>query len=180
MDKYMQVDFRLPSQRIFGLGERNREFALTEGAWTMWANGQENPYDDGLGMKQTYGVHPFALVQASENKNEFVGVWFRNTNAQSPIVQYNTTDGSALLRYITTGGKIHAYFFMQGTAKEIISRYMTVIGKPRMPPFWSMGWGAGSRGYDTLAEYTAMVENYTTAGVPLDGIFLDMQYMNAG
>jgi len=29
MDKYMQVDFNLPSQRVFGLGERNREFALT-------------------------------------------------------------------------------------------------------------------------------------------------------
>lgn len=28
MDKYLQVDFALPSQRIFGLGERNREFLL--------------------------------------------------------------------------------------------------------------------------------------------------------
>lgn len=50
MDKYMQVDFNLPSMRIFGLGERNREFALTEGAWTMWANGQTHPYDNGEGM----------------------------------------------------------------------------------------------------------------------------------
>jgi alpha-glucosidase (family GH31 glycosyl hydrolase) len=89
MDKYMQVDFNLPSMRIFGLGERNREFALTEGAWTMWANGQTHPYDNGEGMKQTYGVHPFALVQASDNKDEFVGIWFRNTNAQTPLIQFN-------------------------------------------------------------------------------------------
>ena len=51
MDKYLQVDIALPSQRIFGLGERNREFLLDQGTWTMWANGQETPYDDGTGMK---------------------------------------------------------------------------------------------------------------------------------
>jgi hypothetical protein len=39
MDKYMQMDLILPSRRIFGLGERNREFNLGEGTWTMWANG---------------------------------------------------------------------------------------------------------------------------------------------
>lgn len=65
MDKYIQMDFKLSSQRIFGFGERNREFALGEGTWTMWANGRETPYDDGTGGKQTYGVHPFALVQTS-------------------------------------------------------------------------------------------------------------------
>ena len=62
MDKYMQLDFQLPSRRIYGLGERNREFTLGEGAWTMWANGQETPYDDGSGGLQTYGVHPFTLI----------------------------------------------------------------------------------------------------------------------
>lgn len=38
-DKYIQMDLHLQSRRIFGLGERNREFALKEGTWTMWANG---------------------------------------------------------------------------------------------------------------------------------------------
>lgn len=63
MDKYMQADFQLPSQRIYGLGERNREFALSQGTWTMWASGADKVYDDGQGgFKQGYGVHPFALV----------------------------------------------------------------------------------------------------------------------
>ena len=49
MDKYTQMDMNLPSRRIYGLGERNRNFTLEEGTWTMWANGQETPYDDGTG-----------------------------------------------------------------------------------------------------------------------------------
>lgn len=81
----MQLDLILPSQRIFGLGQRNREFALTEGTWTMWSIAAFNPYDDGTGGKQTYSVHPFVLVQTKQ-KGEFMGIFFRNTNMQSPVV----------------------------------------------------------------------------------------------
>lgn len=49
MDKYIQLDMNLPSRRIYGLGERNRYFTLEEGTWTMWANGQETPFDNGTG-----------------------------------------------------------------------------------------------------------------------------------
>jgi alpha-glucosidase (family GH31 glycosyl hydrolase) len=95
MDKYMQLDLNLPSQRIYGLGERTREFTLSEGTWTMWANGQETPYDDGTGGLQNYGVHPFALVQ-SARAGEYFGIYFRNSNAQSPVLKHNK-DGSSTL-----------------------------------------------------------------------------------
>jgi len=62
MDKYIQMDFQFQSQRVFGLGERIHEFGLSEGAWSMWAKGQDSPYDDGMGGKNIYGVHPFALI----------------------------------------------------------------------------------------------------------------------
>lgn len=39
MDRYTQIDFKLNSHKLYGLGERNRGFALDEGTWTMWANG---------------------------------------------------------------------------------------------------------------------------------------------
>lgn len=150
MDKYIQVDFMIHSQKIFGLGERNRGFALDQGTWTMWANGQETPYDDGSGFKQTYGVHPFVLVKTNET-NQFLGMYFRSSNAQSPIIKYND-DGSTTFRYITLGGKLEAYFLMQGTAKEIISRYQSIIGRPKLPPFWAMGFHAASYAYSDLSK----------------------------
>lgn len=30
---------KLPSQHIYGFGERVADFQLTEGAWTMWSHG---------------------------------------------------------------------------------------------------------------------------------------------
>lgn len=62
MDKYIQMDFTLPSQNIYGLGERIHEFNIGEGTWTMWSSGQMSPYDDGMGRKGVYGVHPFIMV----------------------------------------------------------------------------------------------------------------------
>ena len=56
------MDFTLPSQRVFGFGERVGDFLLSEGTYTMWANGQPQQVDDGLGRRGTYGVHPFILV----------------------------------------------------------------------------------------------------------------------
>ena len=79
LDKYIQMDFKLPSQRLYGLGERVHEFGLTQGTWTMWAIGQNSPYDDGKGRKGVYGVHPFVLIQG-KNKNDFFGMFFRNSN----------------------------------------------------------------------------------------------------
>lgn len=46
---------------MYGFGERVREFSLGEGTWTMWAKNQY-AYDDGLGGKNSYGVHPFVLI----------------------------------------------------------------------------------------------------------------------
>jgi hypothetical protein len=47
-DKYIQMDFILPSQYVYGLGDRVHEFRLAEGAYSMWASGQDHsPYDDG-------------------------------------------------------------------------------------------------------------------------------------
>lgn len=176
MDKYMQMDFLLPSKKIYGLGERNREFDLGEGTWTMWAHGRETPYDDGTGGKQTYGVHPFALIQ-SKTPGLFMGMYFRNSNAQSPIIKHNE-DGTSVLSYITTGGVIDVYFMMKGSAKEVIRMYQNIIGKPSLPPFWALGWHSASYGYFTLDQVKENYDNYNKDNLPIEGVWLDIKYMD--
>jgi alpha-glucosidase (family GH31 glycosyl hydrolase) len=111
MDKYIQFDMILPSQNIFGFGDRKHEFKLGEGTYTMWASNMYNGYDDLSGRKGTTGVHPFILVQSGKTKGEFFGIFFRNANAQSPILKYGKGTNTTL-SYITTGGDLEIYFFM--------------------------------------------------------------------
>jgi hypothetical protein len=95
------------------------EFQLGEGTWTMWASGQDSPYDDGRGRKGTYGVHPFIMIQSGKSKDDYFGMFFRNSNAQSPVIRY-LDNGKTLLSYITTGGQVEIYFFLHGSAKDVI------------------------------------------------------------
>jgi hypothetical protein len=87
----------------------------------MWAVGLDSPIDDGLGRKGTYGVHPFILVQSAV-KGDYFGMFFRNSNAQSPVLKF-TEDGKSILSYITIGGQIEIFFFLHGSAKDIVSQY---------------------------------------------------------
>jgi alpha-glucosidase len=66
-------------------------------------------------------------------------MYFRNSNAQSPVLRY-TSEGKAVLSYIAIGGQIEAYFILHGSAKSIIQKYQNLIGTPNLPPFWAMGW----------------------------------------
>jgi alpha-glucosidase (family GH31 glycosyl hydrolase) len=177
MDKYMQLDLNLPSRRIYGLGERNGDFLRGEGSWTMWANGQETPFDYGTsGASQGYGVHPFALVQTSK-PGEFMGVFFRNSNAMSPVITY-TGEKESTLSFITTGGQIEIYFFFKGGPKDIIKAYQNFIGKPTLTPFWSLGWHASAYAYKTQDDVQANINGYKDAKIPLEGIWLDIPYLD--
>lgn len=120
-DKYIQMDFVLPSRHCYGFGERQQQFELPEGAWGMWSTGStdQSRLDPGLGRGGSYGVHPFIMVR-TKNVQKYIGIYFRNSNAQVPILRYNTGAGalsSGTLSYITLGGQIEAYFFISGSAK---------------------------------------------------------------
>ena len=50
-DKYIQMDFLLPTQHCYGFGERQQQFKLPEGAWGMWSSGNtdQSSLDPGFG-----------------------------------------------------------------------------------------------------------------------------------
>lgn len=140
MKRYNQLDLVVPSKHIFGLGERTTNLTIGEGAWTLWADGQEPKYDTGVGDGQSYGVHPFALVQTAV-PGRFIGLFFRSSNAMTFLVKHQ--DDKAKLTYISTGGQIEIYFMLKGSAKDIIKQYQEIVGKPSLPPVWALGWHTG-------------------------------------
>ena len=38
-DKYIQMDIKLPSRNLYGLGDRVHQFKLREGAFGLWSSG---------------------------------------------------------------------------------------------------------------------------------------------
>lgn len=115
------------------------------------------------------------LVQTAV-KGEFFGMFFRNSNAMSPVIQYKDED-EALLSFITTGGQLEIYFMFKGSAKQIIQAYQNIVGKPSLPPLWAMGWNTASRGYTNLTSVVNNINYYEAYDIPLEGVWLDVPYM---
>lgn len=173
--RFIQIDFKIPGSHIYGFGERETSFELGQGAWTMWPQDTLSDYDMGMGGKQLAGMHPFCLIKSNVS-DEFFGIYFRSSNAQSPIVSFE--NNQHILRYITTGGNLDINFFFRGSAKEIIAEYQSFIGFPKLPPFWAMGWHASGNGLESLEEVKDIVSKYNENNVPLESVWLDGKYMD--
>lgn len=150
-DKFIRLDLKLASQRIFGFGERVSQFALGEGAYESFNFGFDEKYDPTTAGNQAYGTHPFVMFQGKD-KQEFFGMYFHNSNAQVPLITHDDATGEATFTYITTGGIIEVYFFTHGSPQFILQQYHELIGKPHLPPFWTMGFQQGSWTYGSQAE----------------------------
>ena len=52
-----------------------------------------------------------------------------------------------------------------------------MFGKQTMPPLWALGWHSSAYAYKTLDMVKANVENYKNNSIPLEGVWLDIPYM---
>ena len=171
-DKFIQMDILLPSQYVYGFGERIHDFRIQEGTWTMWATPLQD-VDDGLGRKGTSGVHPFVLVRG-KNKDDYFGIYFRQSTAMSPVLRYY--EDKSVLSFISLGGALDIYFFVHGSPKEMIQQYHNTIGsKFNLPPFWALGWHEASAYFKDTKSVTDIVQKYIDNNLPLDAIHLGSQ-----
>lgn len=153
---YGAVKSNVPdSSHIFGLGERAHNFILEDGIYTMWALDNPAEYDEArINGNQGYGVHP--VYFARRGNGNYFGVLNLNANAQR--VTLRTAEGRREIEHEITGGIYDFFIFTDNdetnnTANDAIKRYHRLIGKPLLPPFWSLGWQQTRYGYDTIEEF---------------------------
>lgn len=61
--------------------------------------------------------------------------------------------------------------------EELLERYHSLIGKAHIPPFWSMGYHQSRWGYKSLVEVVEVVDLFESYDIPIDGLWLDLDYM---
>lgn len=87
----------------------------------------------------------------------------------SPV--FNHAEGKSTLSLISIGGKMEVFFFIGGTAKQVIQQYQKFIGKPALPPFWALGWHFSSERW----ENQTVIDEFLTQmqGFPVDALWLN-------
>ncbi len=170
-NQFIQFSTSLPSPTLYGLGEHVAPLPLDVNWSTLplWARDQGTP----TGYTNLYASHPFYL--AMEPDGNAVGSVLINANAMDVILQ-----PTPALTYRTIGGVIDAYVFIGPAGPDsVIAAYTGIIGKPRMPVYWSLGFHLCRWGYGSLNATEAVVAALASYGIPQDTQWNDIDYMRS-
>ena len=190
-DTLIMFDQLLTTKYIYGFGERNYDFNLDIGKYTMWPNDTTVTYrDKGTGGYNLMGHQPIGLHRTSNGK--YLGFIFMNINAQDLVINlaedkfknnenyldYIKNNFKYYLRHITIGGIINYFITFGDTPEEAISEIHRIIGRPTLPPFWGFGWHQCRWGYKSTKDLEDVLNNYLKYDIPLDGIWTDLDFLS--
>ena len=168
-DQFLQLSTFLPSTNLYGLGEHVDSFRLNT-TWqklVMFARDGGTPY----GGINLYGVHPFYVnIEPDGNAH---GVFLLNSNAMEVILQ-----PTPALTYRTIGGILDFYVFLGPEPDSVVQQYTEVIGRPFLPPYWSLGFHLCRWGYETSNKTQEVVNKMRQYGIPQDVQWNDIDYMD--
>ncbi len=80
-----------------------------------------------------------------------------------------TIDGEDFDIYVITGDK----------PLNIIREFRAAIGKSYIPPKWAFGYQQSRWSYHNAGAVDAVIDGYNNAGIPLDCVYLDIDYMDS-
>ncbi|XP_068879916.1 sucrase-isomaltase, intestinal [Aphelocoma coerulescens] len=168
-DMFIQISTRLASQYIYGFGEAEHptfRHNMSWHTWGMFTRDQPPAY-----KMNSYGHQPFYM--ALEEDGNAHGVLLLNSNAMDVTFQ-----PTPALTYRTTGGILDFYMVLGPTPELVVQEYTELVGRPVMPPYWSLGFQLCRYGYANDSEIAQLVEEMKAAQIPYDVQYADIDYMD--
>uniref|UniRef100_A0A8C9FCH6 alpha-glucosidase n=1 Tax=Pavo cristatus TaxID=9049 RepID=A0A8C9FCH6_PAVCR len=167
-DMFIQISTRLPSQYIYGFGETEHATYRRNMTWNTWGmfTRDQSPADH----LNSYGYQPFYM--ALEEDSNAHGVLLLNSNAMDVTLQ-----PTPALTYRTIGGILDFYMVLGPTPELVVQEYTELIGRPVMPPYWSLGFQLCRYGYRNDSEVAQLVEEMKATQIPYDVQYVDIDHM---
>ncbi|XP_064158335.1 sucrase-isomaltase, intestinal [Anguilla rostrata] len=169
-DQYLQLSAKLPSHNIYGLGEHVHQNFRHDTNWKTWPIFTRDAFPNG-GTHNLYGAYTFFLCLEDESGKSF-GVFLMNSNAMEVTIQ-----PAPAVTYRTIGGILDFYILLGDTPEGVVQEYLELIGRPVIPPYWSLGFQLSRWDYGSLDEVKLTVERNRAIGLPYEIQYTDIDYM---
>lgn len=171
-DQYLRMRTHLPTDtNLYGLGEHSDSFRLqtTNYTLTIWnADTPSIPNNANL-----YGSHPVYLEHRPTGSH---GVFLLNSNGMDVFIDKD--QNGQYLEYNTLGGVFDFYFMAGPTPIDVAKQYSEIAGLPVMVPYAGLGLHQCRWGYQDAFDVAEVVYNYSKAGIPLETMWTDIDYMD--
>jgi alpha-glucosidase len=163
-----QVWKRMPADEHYvGLGDKSGPIDHRGQAYTMWNT-------DAFGWQQgsdpLYKDIPFFM---GLRNGDAYGIFFDNTWRTNFNFGKDTQDAFS---FGSEGGELKYYFFYGPEPKKVIKEFTDLTGKPPLWPMWTFGYQQSRASYPTEARVREIAQTFRDKKIPLDVIFLDIDY----
>lgn len=119
-----------------------------------------------------YGAHPVYIEHRGQAGSH--GVVLVNSNGMEIKIDKS---GGQHLEYNVLGGVLDFYFVAGPSPIDVAQQISEVVGLPAMIPYSGLGFHNCRYGYQDVYELAEVVHNYSVAGIPLETMWTDIDYM---
>ena len=155
------------SDIVYGLGEAPR--GINKRGWVYNSFCSDDPFHTETKLS-LYAAHNFLMLSGSKTFGIFIDFpskirWdIGYTTANKTVITIDSTDFDI--------------YYIDGTKPlEIVKEFRKSIGTSYVPPFWAFGYQQSRWSYYNAEAVDAVVDGYNKAGIPLDCVYLDIDYM---
>ncbi|MBO4415675.1 MAG: alpha-glucosidase [Lachnospiraceae bacterium] len=162
------IDFRMSDETfIFGLGESMR--GMNKRGYKYISENTDEPIQT-ESKYSLYGAHNFIAIKDEEEFGLFIDYPGR--------VEFDLGfEVSSQIKISVHSKDLYIYLITGKDLKSITTQFRHIIGKSYIPPVWGFGYGQSRYGYKDENDVTEVVNKYRSAGIPLDMVYLDIDYM---
>jgi len=154
---------------VYGLGENVR--GINKRGWVYVSNCSDEPAhrED---TRSLYGAHNFLIVDGTVR----FGIFVDTSGKVTFDIGYTGMDTLS----ITLENKDHELYIMEGESPDqIVTSFRKLTGSSYIPPKWAFGYGQSRWSYLSADEVREVVQSHRDNGLPLDSVYLDIDYMEA-
>lgn len=172
--QYIRLRTNLPEDPfLYGLGEHSDPFRLPTYNYVRVMENSESPFIPH--NSNLYGSHPVYFEHRGDKGTH--GVFLLNSDPMNIIIN-RTESGQQYLEYNTIGGVLDFYFLAGSRPADVSKQYADVVGYSTMYPYWVLGFHQCKYGYWDVNMVAEVVGNYSTAGIPLEVMWTDIDHMD--
>lgn len=152
---------------VYGLGEQIRGINKRGWQYVSWNYDNPNHHED---TRSLYGSHNFIIVCGKVT----FGAFFDYPGKMEFDIGYTRRD---TMQIKAAKNDLTVYIITGENEKDIVKQFRGIIGRSYIPPLWAFGYGQSRWGYKNEADIREVAAKYKASGIPLDSIYLDIDYM---
>ena len=180
-DEGFSLELGLDSETVvYGLGQAMGNINKRGRTYTSYCSDDPSHTEN---KESLYGAHNFVLLHNPSDINSARGFFFDYPTritfdiGYSQIDKFKVTCKTCDIAIYEILPEQNSSINNDNPLKNIVRQFRQLIGQSYIPPRWALGFMQSRWGYKTEQDIRQVYENYKKAGIPLDSICLDIDYM---